>query len=300
MDQGSNSDTSPPTAARGHFNRFNALVENGWLARLKPRELQVWLVYEKHADKQGVAFPDGRTIADAIGHASDNHIGSARRALQQYGLIEVLDKGGGRDKRAHVRVLHPPINPPDSGAIPSENGSVSDAETLPIRELNPPDLGAKPSRFGNSLYKEEHPIEHPIEHPTPRAAHSRACVVDGDAVIEAIYHAYPMLKEPIDAKKEIRAALKRLRARPDAPPDGGWSEWLLGRTTAYAATRHEIAAADPSAKRFTPYPSRWFKKGRYEEDPATWAAVPGDNKSQSMTEKLRLRLAAKPEQENAS
>lgn len=133
----------------------------------------MWLAYERHADRDGIAFPDGRTLARMIGHSTDNHVADLRRSLVSKGLLEVVEVGGGRGRPTKVRVLippdetasenlpnngsvyedeNPPENPPELEDKPSQIGT----ETLPNSEINPPKNGQKPSQIRRA-YKEELP-----------------------------------------------------------------------------------------------------------------------------------------------
>lgn len=97
----------PAREPNGHLGRFSALVKNGWLSVLTHGELKLWMAYEQHADPDGVAFPGGDTLAGLMGNASKSHVGEARKALADYGLIEILERGSGRGRTWRVRVLIP-------------------------------------------------------------------------------------------------------------------------------------------------------------------------------------------------
>jgi len=142
----------------GHMARLSALVEGGWLTVLSDQELRLWMAYAKFADREGYAYPDGRTLSRIIGHTSDSHIGAIRRALADHGLLEIAEAGGGRGKPCKIRLLNPPEFGDKPSQKPSRNpshsGSVSKTETLPNLAINPPEFGDKPSRSG-APYKEE-------------------------------------------------------------------------------------------------------------------------------------------------
>ena len=137
--------TDRPERRLSHFARFNALARNGWLAILPGKELGLWHAYEAHANPEGIAFPDSRTLARMLGHKSDNHISASRQKLVSHGLLEVIDDGGGRGRRCTVRVLVPPTPKHSHFGSVSEpiNTPVSGAETLPFRELNTPVSGIR-------------------------------------------------------------------------------------------------------------------------------------------------------------
>lgn len=165
----------------GHMARFNALVRGGWLRVLSDQEMRLWMAYSSFADREGVAWPDGQTLSEIIGHAADNHISATRRAMVEYGLLEVVEAGGGRGRPCKIRLLTPPSaeglneekpsqKPSRKHSLkPSRTGSVYETETLPIGEKNPPDSGVKPSRLG-SAYKDELNQELNQELNNPRAA----------------------------------------------------------------------------------------------------------------------------------
>jgi hypothetical protein len=170
---------------REHFERYNRFIDLGWFAVLGHNQAALWLTYNRYADKAGVAYPKGSTLAKLLGHKNTNHIGRLRRELAALGLLEVLLEGGGSGHRCHVRVNIPPAPPTDA----NQSGSGSDSEEcdhsgigsentpdlgVNAEDANTPDLGGKHSGFGRqtlrireTLYKDEQPIEQPIEQPTP-------------------------------------------------------------------------------------------------------------------------------------
>jgi hypothetical protein len=68
-----------------HFDRFNRLVDDGWLATLPHALLKTYLVLERHANRQGEAHPGLQTIARLTGcstrSATRNLSGLAARGL---------------------------------------------------------------------------------------------------------------------------------------------------------------------------------------------------------------------------
>src|SRR5687768_3352320 len=123
-------------AAGGHFERFNALVRNGWLHKraLSETELKVLLVYEMHAKSDGSETrPALKTIARHLGHAHDGHIRAARRNLVRYGLLSREDgRVGGREKSA-ARMLVPPKDAVKVVAGSCEQAEGGPNQTGPIR-----------------------------------------------------------------------------------------------------------------------------------------------------------------------
>lgn len=145
----------------GHFARLNALAQRGWLAVLTGSEMALWLAYEKFADRDGVAYPNGETLAEMLGHATDTHVGRVRQRLAKYGLLEVLDDGGGRGRVCKVRLLTPPNRPKgcQNGNLFSEG---TGAERLPKRAGKVADPARKGCRSG-APYKEDPPRDPPRE-----------------------------------------------------------------------------------------------------------------------------------------
>lgn len=84
---------------------------------------------------------------------------------------------------------------------------------------------------------------------------------------EEIYQAYPRHVEKQAALKAVRNALTSIRKRPGIK-DPEW--WLLDRTRAYASARARAIALDSREEGFTPYPQKWFNKGRYDDDDEQW------------------------------
>lgn len=95
--------------------------------------------------------------------------------------------------------------------------------------------------------------------------------VGGAADYEAIYRAYPRRIERKAALTAIAAAVRRVadeaargaRALPAGETPAGW---MLARVAAYAAHRAAAVAADPAEAEFTPYPQKWFNRGRYDDE----------------------------------
>lgn len=74
---------------------------------------------------------------------------------------------------------------------------------------------------------------------------------------EQIYALYPKKTGKPEALKQIRLAIQAHGA-----------DRIKERTTAYAAA---VKTWPPGETRFVPDPERWFKRGRYDDDPSTWA-----------------------------
>jgi len=88
-----------------------------------------------------------------------------------------------------------------------------------------------------------------------------------------IYNAYPRKVARETALKSIAAAIARIAAEPDAPPDIG--AWLLQRTRLFAQSDKG------NAGEYTPHPSTWFNAGRYHDDETTWTTTQGNQNGNS-------------------
>lgn len=160
-----------------HFGRFNALCDNGWLAVLNKAQLGLWMAYEGHADTDGFAHPGSDLLAKKLGHSTNNHISKIRESLVRYGLMEIIDKGGGRANPTKVRLVVPPdsqaasdkhsqvgsvssnVNTPESSDKHSQRGSVSGSTNTPKNDdkhsqINTPKFSSKHSQ-NESLEKPE-------------------------------------------------------------------------------------------------------------------------------------------------
>jgi hypothetical protein len=85
-----------------------------------------------------------------------------------------------------------------------------------------------------------------------------------DSEIEAIYDAYPRHVKRPEALQEIKNALHLLKDnRPELPMEEHVA-WMLDRVERYARSK------DGNNGQYTPYPSNWFRQGRYLDDPEEW------------------------------
>lgn len=122
-----------PKAKSSHFDRRNAFVDGGWLGRLRPLLAAVWIIYDRYADAQGLAFPSASKIASLIHHTGTNAVHKARTELCKLGLLELVDEGGG-NRPAVYRVCTPPLE--------SEGGS----NRVGVGSATPPQINT-PSRI---------------------------------------------------------------------------------------------------------------------------------------------------------
>ncbi len=73
--------------AYGHFERFNTLVDSGWMRYLTHREIRVIMVLLRHSDADGESFPGAETIATKAG-ISTRAVYSTLCLLKDRGFVE--------------------------------------------------------------------------------------------------------------------------------------------------------------------------------------------------------------------
>jgi hypothetical protein len=108
-------------AGSGRFKPLNALVDGGWLGALTPRELRVWAVIYRLADRGGRATVSHGTIARRAGIRRE-HTARTTKRLEHLGLVRVRVRGrtiGQAGKRTanvyEVLVPQPRTNSADGG-----------------------------------------------------------------------------------------------------------------------------------------------------------------------------------------
>jgi hypothetical protein len=106
---------------RGGGTRFvplNALVDGGWLGALTPRELRVWAVIYRLADRENRARASHGTIARRAGLRREDAARTTRR-LEGRGLLRVrvrgrtLGQAGKRTANEYELLMPSPV--PNSG-----------------------------------------------------------------------------------------------------------------------------------------------------------------------------------------
>lgn len=123
------------TSKRPLYEPLNALVDFGWMGRLSPTALKVYLVYLRHAAETGVSYPGNAKLAAAAGHRSKAHVRAARAELEKAGLISRVSTGGRRaGDTSRIRVAIPPHT--DSGKVPGFGA--------PSQSVQVPESGARP------------------------------------------------------------------------------------------------------------------------------------------------------------
>ncbi len=121
-----------------HFANFNALVDSA-LPQLAEIELKVLLVFLRHADEKGVAFPGPALIASKVG-CSDRAVYKALASLGKKGFIRTVAPGGGRKNIAHRQVTitrNPAPENTEQGNTEQANSVSGSTETLNGGSLNP-------------------------------------------------------------------------------------------------------------------------------------------------------------------
>ena len=108
-------DTSPS----GHFTRFNAMYDRGYVGALSLNELRVFWAFERHADRHGETYPSPARIAEKLGMSERN----VRKAIAR--LVEGGFLTGGRPGRPQGNVLKRRIMVPDK---PAEIASLTPEE----------------------------------------------------------------------------------------------------------------------------------------------------------------------------
>ena len=110
-----------PRRGSERFVPLNALVDGGWLGALTPREVRVWLVLFRMADRGGRATVSHGTIARRAGIRRE-HTARTTKRLEHLGLVRVRVRGrtvGQAGKRTanvyEVLVPEPRTNSADGG-----------------------------------------------------------------------------------------------------------------------------------------------------------------------------------------
>jgi len=114
----------------------------------------------------------------------------------------------------------------------------------------------------------------------------RRAVICTEEAAAAIFAAYPRRIGKRAAVKEIIDAAKRIAADDSHEAKDDPVAYLTERTAAYAAS----AAGQQANPDYRPHPERWFKKARYDDDPATWTKPNGDSVSAADVPRKALTL----------
>lgn len=221
-----------------------------WLLWRTDLSASAKLVYAAIADRvggNGSAWPGVRRLASDCGLGVTT-VCEAVTALKSAGLL-MVETGSERRTNNYKLTKRTESGRTDSGRtesersarIPVRSRTDSEAQPDPLNQTHEPDL-----LFRGDTTKQPNPAR------KQKASESDAA---------RIYAAYPRKVARADAVKEIQKALEVVGKR-----DGMMqpAEWLLGRVTEYAAARVG------QEEKFTPHPATWFRKGRYDDDPATW------------------------------
>ncbi len=74
-----------------HLDRRNIIVDH-WLRRLRPLEMAVLLVYDRHAGADNRAWPSNDRIKAMVGHNQARHIRRARQTLASLELLRFVGR----------------------------------------------------------------------------------------------------------------------------------------------------------------------------------------------------------------
>jgi len=119
------------------LTRFtHGLINGGHLPGLSARQLRALLMFMAHSNGKGHCWPAAATVAAGAG-MDQRHAYRAMRALEDKGIVVVVDRGGGRNHSATRRLAIPANSGQNSQCLPSEtlallarNSGQNDTETL--------------------------------------------------------------------------------------------------------------------------------------------------------------------------
>lgn len=190
-----------------------------------------------HIGENGCCWPGELTIAQETA-ISERSVVRAIQQLESAGLVRI--------KRT--------IGRPNKYSLTNDNLSV--VQPVPLTECHQtPDILSKQPltecQTNETKSNETKELDIP---PTPRKRGTMARSLETEAL--KIYEAYPRHVGKRAAITAIQRSIGRLSRKklPDA------EKWLLGRVTAYAASRNGQDA------QYTPHPATWFNQGRYDDD----------------------------------
>ena len=105
-----------------HIDRFNAIVERGWLRKLSWLELRVYWSALYHMNGATLqVWMSSKTIANYLQYSHPNHVQKALRRLTKMGLMEVRAQGGaGKTTRFSIPI--PPRRVADDGGLQDGGG----------------------------------------------------------------------------------------------------------------------------------------------------------------------------------
>lgn len=119
------------------FDALNALADE-WAAVLPPMELKVILLFIRHADHRGIAWPSPALMARKLA-ANVRNVERAVAALEARGLLAIAERGGGRGHPTKRRVTIP-AKVGDAPAIKSASAA-KHRRTAPVN--GPANTGAR-------------------------------------------------------------------------------------------------------------------------------------------------------------
>jgi hypothetical protein len=254
-----------------HFNRLNALVDDGHVGRLTHAQLRVWIVLERYADvENGKTYPSHGTIAEKVGMS----IRSVQRAIDDLiagGLLEKIHRSS-PGKVPEYRVVMPPKthDTHDTQGVACSHdthdtqGVACSHDTHDTQGVacSTDDKNEHTTKNGVTGDKNGHNTRHP--HVASNGRTEERYIEREN--ISLIYSAYPRKLGKAAASKAIIKALAEIAHRLDGPEDP--VEWLLERVRRFADS--------PAGKKgkYTPHPATWFNAGRFDDDPNEWLDRP--------------------------
>jgi hypothetical protein len=254
-----------------------ALVDGGWLA-LPAIQKDVLLVYGRHADSNGIAFPGSASIARKLGHRTGQHVRAARAPLIKLGLL--VPHG----QRGRTKVFSLPIPGPCPASINAEIRHVPYPDMSGIgTHQNVSDGGTRPSPGRSSVLERDAEVSKEESIPVASATGHAVDVSDDAKTIDSIMSEWAFRSTSRsrngqrlydrEGKRGIRNAIDLLRRIMPATPSGErWDDWLRRRTAWFNAIGRSYEGTGMMKRviRVFPRPGTWFGSWRYLHDEAFW------------------------------
>ena len=276
-------------------------------SELKGEALIVLLALADWANDDGVCWPSLPKVADKA-RVSKGAVSHIIHRLANDGFITIHETGSGRGHTSRYSIHPMPKRAEKQAAKGSFQKDLSE-NTFPEKVIPEKTfLNAKGSSgkvFSEPrAYKENHQstINEPLKSTLTReqnsenaenAPHKSAGNSNLQNVAEKIYNAYPRKVAKPKALASIAAALKRIRAGDDAPPDAElWpppspDAWLLDRTALFALSDKG------NAGEYTPHPATWFNQARYADNPSEWQEKDTKNANTRFTAREQSNLRSR-------
>jgi hypothetical protein len=205
---------------------------------LEPEPFRVYCHLSRRAGT-GYAFPGLNSVAAAC----KINVKTARRAIQTLKELRMVDV---QERAGHTSLYT--LTASKEWVTPTTLTPTVLGRTTTSGRTTPTVLGRTPLPFqpyeGNTLKEIPKKVIHKL---------------DDDA--ERIYNLYPRKIGSAGAIKAITKAIK----------DTGNAAAIEAATKSYAKA---VAAWPEDDKKFIPFPSTWFNRGSYEDDPGEWERKP--------------------------